>query len=221
MWDTLCTFSPLLCGLLYSLLLSCYRWHPSLWTLYIKLISQSFFLPCSYFVSCFTVSQYHGRHIIINVSRSKCEYFVFSVFDMEACTFHDIILLILWDGWMVCTACYVKPCLSRLHGRDVFTTCSFWTIGPTCLLKQRYFSTGQTSCSSLYSMLYNTFFLKVVSKVRPAAYTMYNSQNWISFKRTDDRDTIYDGCNMIKGTPLSLIFKLRLCNLKAFLWSEY
>lgn len=193
----------------------------SLNTVYQIDFSVLFLTVLVFFVSCFTVSQYHGRHIIIIVSRSKCEYFVFSVFDMEACTFHDIILLILWDGWMVCTACYVKPCLSRLHGRDVFTTCPFWTIGPTCLLKQRYFSTGQTSCSSLYSMLYNTFFLKVVSKVRPAAYTMYNSQNWISFKRTDDRDTIYDGCNMIKGTPLSLIFKLRLCNLKAFLWSEY
>lgn len=36
--------------------------------------------------------------------------------------------------------------------------------------------------------------------MRPAAYTMYNSLNWISFKRTDDRDAIYDGCNMIKGT---------------------
>lgn len=137
----------------------------SLNTVYQIDFSVLFLTVLVFFVSCFTVSQYHGRHIIINVSRSKCEYFVFSVFDMEACTFHDIILLILWDGWMVCTACYVKPCLSRLHGRDVFTTCPFWTIGPTCLLKQRYFSTGQTSCSSLYSMLYNTFFLKVVSKV--------------------------------------------------------
>lgn len=44
------------------------------------------------------------------------------------------------------------------------------------------------------------FFLEVVSEPRPAAYTMYNNLNWISFKRTDDRDTIYDGCNMIKGT---------------------
>lgn len=49
-------------------------------------------------------------------------------------------------------------------------------------------------------MLYNIFFLKVVSRVRPAAYTMYNSLNQTSFKRTDDRDAIYDGCNMIKGT---------------------
>lgn len=114
--------------------------------------------------------------------------------------FMKCILLISRDGWMVCTVCYVKPRLFRPHERDVFTICPFWTIGPTCLLKQRYFSTGQNSCSSLYSMLYNTFFLKVVSKARPAAYTMYNSLNWISFKRTDDRDTIYDGCNMIKGT---------------------
>lgn len=36
--------------------------------------------------------------------------------------------------------------------------------------------------------------------MRPAAYMMYKSLHWISFKRTDDRDTIYDGCNMIKGT---------------------
>lgn len=58
------------------------------------------FLPCSYtFVFCFTVSQYHGRHIIINVSRSKCEYFVFSVFDMEACTFHEMYIVDLM-GWM-------------------------------------------------------------------------------------------------------------------------
>lgn len=127
--------------------------------------------------------------------------------------FMKCILLISWDGWMVCVqSVNVKPRLFPPHQRaregeresgrerDVFTMCPFWTIGPTCFLKQRYFSTGQNSCSSLYSMLYNIFFLKVVSEVRPAAYTMYNSLNWISFKRTDARDTIYDGCNMIKGT---------------------
>lgn len=105
------------------------------------------------------------------------------------------------DEWMdgVYSLLCNRVCF-RPHERDVFTIRPFWTIGPTCLLKQRYFSTGQNSCSSLYSMLYNTFFLKVVSGVRPAAYTMYNSLNWISFKRTDDRDAIYDGCNMIKGT---------------------
>lgn len=50
--------------------------------------------------------------------------------------------------------------------------------------------------------------------MRPAAYTMYNSLNWISFKRTDDRDTIYDGCNMIKGTLWVWSSNLGLCNLK-------
>lgn len=130
-----------------------------------------------------------------------CKYFVFSVFDMEVCTFHEmyIVDLMEWMDGVYCLLCINHVCF-RPHRRDVFTICPFWTIGPTCLLKQRYFSTGHNSCSSLYSMLYNTFFLKVVSNVRPAAYTMYNSLNWISFKRTDDRDTIYDGCNMIKGT---------------------
>lgn len=57
--------------------------------------------------------------------------------------------------------------------------------------------------------------------MRPAAYTMYISLNQTSFKRSDDRDTIYDGCNMIKGTHWVWSSNLVLCNLKAFLWSEY
>lgn len=92
-------FPPLpLCGLLCSLLLpSCYRRHlPVSLTLYIKLI---FLTVLVFFVSCFTVSQYHSRHIIINVSRSKCEYFVFSVSDAEACTFHEMYIVDL-TGWM-------------------------------------------------------------------------------------------------------------------------
>lgn len=159
-------------------------------------------------------------YIIINVSRSKCEYFVFSVFDMEVCSFHEMYIVDLM-GWMDCVyslLCKITSVVSSWE-RCIYYV-SFWTIGPTRLLKQRYFSTGPNSCSSLYSMLYNISFLKVVSKERPAAYTVYNSLNWISFKRTDDRDTIYDGCNMIK-VLMSLIYKLRLCNLKAFLWSEY
>lgn len=124
--------------------------------------------------------------------------------------FMKCILLISWDGWMACTVCSVKPCLF-LPQREVYLLCVpfeqlvqhvFWNRGISLHIK--------TSCSSLYSKLYNTFFfLEVVSEPRPAAYTMYNNLNWISFKRTDDRDTIYDGCNMIKGTHWSLIFKLR------------
>lgn len=53
----------------------------SLNTVYQIDFSVLFLTVLVFFVSCFTVSQYHGRHIIINVSRSKCEYFVFSVFD--------------------------------------------------------------------------------------------------------------------------------------------
>lgn len=104
MWDTLCTLFFLL-GFFCSLLLpSCYRVHPSLLTLYITLIFHSFFLTALvFFVFCFTVSQYHGRYKIINVSKSKCEYSVFSVFDMEACSFHEVYIVDLmgWmDGWM-------------------------------------------------------------------------------------------------------------------------
>lgn len=97
------------------LLPSCYGRHHRLLTLYIRLISQSLFFFLTvlvFFVFCYTVSQYHGRQIIINVSRSKCEYFVFSVFDMEACTFHEMYIVDLmgWmNGWMVCTVCCVKP----------------------------------------------------------------------------------------------------------------
>lgn len=98
------------------------------------------------------------RHIIINVSRSKCDYFVFSVFDMEACVLLMKCILLLWqDGWSVQS--YVKPHLFFVLMRDVFTISRFWTIGPMCLLKRRYFSTGSSSCSSLYGMLYNTFLL--------------------------------------------------------------
>lgn len=86
---------------------------PSLNTVYQIDFSVFFFLTVLvFFVFCFTVSQYHGRQIIINVSRSKCEYFVFSVFDMEACTFHEMYIVDLmgWmNGWMVCTVCCVKP----------------------------------------------------------------------------------------------------------------
>lgn len=93
-------FFFLLCGLLCSLLPSCYRRPPSLFnTVYQIDFSVLFLTVLVFFVSCFTVSQYHGRHIIINVSRSKCEYFVSSVFDMEACTFHEMYIVDL-TGWM-------------------------------------------------------------------------------------------------------------------------
>lgn len=77
---------------------------PSCYSLIVYQIDLSV-LFLAVLVFCFTVSQYHGRHIIINVSRSKCEYFVFSVFVMEACTFRQCILLILRaDEWrLVCT----------------------------------------------------------------------------------------------------------------------
>lgn len=160
MWDTLCTFF-FLCGLLCSSSSELLQMtSQSLNTVYQIDFSVLFLTVLVFFVFCFTVSQYHGRHIIINVSRSKCEYFVFSVFDMEACTFHEMYIVDLtrWmDGWCVQSVMWNHVCF-RPHERDVFTICPFWTIGPTCLLKQRYFSTGQNSCSSLYSMLYNTFF---------------------------------------------------------------
>lgn len=102
LWDTLCTFFSL-CGL-------CVLSPSSSSSKLLQMTSRSLnavyqidfsvlFLLCSYSVSCFIVSQYHGRHIIINVSRSKCEYFVFSVFDMEVCTFHEMYIVDL-IGWM-------------------------------------------------------------------------------------------------------------------------
>lgn len=144
---------PPLCGLLCSFLLpSCYRWHPSLLTLYIKLISRSLFLTVLvHFVLCFTVSQYHGRHIIINVSRSKCEYFVFSVFDMELCTFHEMYIVDLMrrmDG-MYSLLCKTMSVSSSERG--VYLLCvPFEQLVQHVFWKQRYFSTRQNSCSSLY-----------------------------------------------------------------------
>lgn len=95
------------------LLPSCYGRHPvSQHCISDWFLSLFFLTVLVFFVFCFTVSQYHGRQIIINVSRSKCEYFVFSVFDMEACTFHEMYIVDLmgWmNGWMVCTVCCVKP----------------------------------------------------------------------------------------------------------------
>ena len=95
-----------LCGLLCSSSKLLRTTSPSLNTVYqIDFSVSLFFLTVLvFFVFCYTVSQYHGRQIIINVSRSKCEYFVFSVFDMEACTFHEMYIVDLmgWmDGWCV------------------------------------------------------------------------------------------------------------------------
>lgn len=77
----------------------------SLNTVYQFDFSVLFFSPCSY--TCLLLhrlsSIMSSRHIFINVSRSKCEYFVFSVFDTETCTFHEmyIVALMGWmDGWM-------------------------------------------------------------------------------------------------------------------------
>lgn len=50
----------------------------------------------------------HQRHHIINVSRSKCDYLVFSVFDMEVCVLLMKCILLIWqDGWSVQS--YVNP----------------------------------------------------------------------------------------------------------------
>lgn len=74
----------------------------SLLTLYIKCFLSPF-SNCAGILSSASLSQYHSRRIIINVSRSKCEYFVFSVFDMELCTFSWSVYC--WshgmDGWHV------------------------------------------------------------------------------------------------------------------------
>lgn len=101
---------------------------------------------------------------------------------------------------MACTVCYVKPCLF-LPQREVYLLCVpfeqlvqhvFWNRGISLHVK---------TVVAVYTVCCITPFSKKSSQnVRPAAYTMYNNLNWISFKRTDDRDTIYDGCNMIKGT---------------------
>lgn len=114
MWDTLCTFFFFFSSVGFCVLLpSCYGRHPvSQHCISDWFLSLFFLTVLVFFVFCFTVSQYHGRQIIINVSRSKCEYFVFSVFDMEACTFHEMYIVDLmgWmNGWMVCTVCCVKP----------------------------------------------------------------------------------------------------------------
>lgn len=158
---------------------------------------------CLYVLSSASLSQYHSRHII-SVSRCKCKYFLLCIwyggvyFSWNVyCWSHGMY------GWMwtlACTVCYVKPRLFLLHEKDVFTVSLFEQLVQHVFWNRGISLHVMNSCSSLYSMLYNIFFLKVVSQVRPAAYTMYNSLNWISFKRTDDRDTIYDGCNMIKGT---------------------
>lgn len=36
--------------------------------------------------------------------------------------------------------------------------------------------------------------------MRLSANDIYNNLNWTSFKRSVDKDDIYDGCNMIQGT---------------------
>lgn len=125
---------------------SCYRWRQSLLTLYITLISRAPFIPCSnaFCLMLHCLSQYHGWYIIINVSRSKCDYFVFSVFDMELCTFHEmyIVDLMRWMNGMYSPLCknHVSFFLTE---RELYLLCPFSTIGPTCLLKLRYFSTRQ------------------------------------------------------------------------------
>jgi len=156
LWDTLCTFTPspiLHPSFMFS---SSSKLLPSTSQsldagYQLSFISQSFF----YFLTALVfVSEYRGRHIII-VSRSECEYFVSSVFDTEARTFHEMYIVHL-VGWMDGRRCIY--CVSLLF--------FFFTIGPTCFLKQRYFSTGQNSCSSLYSMLYNILFSKKSSPKR-------------------------------------------------------
>lgn len=82
---------------------SCYRWqfHPL----------DFFFQSSSGNCACTLVLLFSGHqrhHIIINVSQSKCDYLVFSVFDTEACVLlMKCILLIRQDGWSVQS--YVNP----------------------------------------------------------------------------------------------------------------
>lgn len=149
----------------------CTFFFSSLWTfvLFFQAVTDDNFIPFFFQSSsgncaCTLVLLFFGHqryHIIINVSQSKCDYLVFSVFDMEACVLLMKCILLIWqDGWMECTVLCKSTSVFVLM-RDVFTIGRFWTIGPTCLLKQRYFSTGSNSCSSLYGMLYNTFFAEL------------------------------------------------------------
>lgn len=112
------------CGLLLSLLPRCYRWHTSLLTPYIKLISQSFSYCARILcllLHCLSVS---CRHIIINVSWSKRGCSVFSVFGgvyfswSVYCWFHEL------DGWPV-QSCYVKPHPFLPHEREMYLLCPF------------------------------------------------------------------------------------------------
>lgn len=147
----------------FSLLgLLCFSSSKMLLSLYIKLISKSF--SCRACLSA-SLSLYNGCHIIINVSRSKCEYFF-----LFSYLFWKLVLswnVYCWSsGWMCggrCVQSYVKPGLLLPHESICYL--SLWTISPRYLLKQRYFSTSLSSCSSLYIMLYNTLFSKSCLKI--------------------------------------------------------
>lgn len=118
-------FFLLLCGLFCSLLPSCYRRHPSLLTLYINLISQSFFSHrARILVFCFTVSQvscqvatYSSMSLDPSANILSSLYLI-----RRRVLFMKCILSLSWDGWMdgwmACTVCFFLT-------RDVFTTCPF------------------------------------------------------------------------------------------------
>lgn len=149
-----CTFFFLLCGLLCC----------SSKLLQTTISSSGFLFPvllwklCLY--SCFTVFRasappHNHQRVSVQV-RLSC---LLCIQYGGMCTSHEMYIVDL-AGWMECTVLCKSTSVFVLM-RDVFTIGRFWTIGPTCLLKQRYFSTGSNSCSSLYGMLYNTFFAEL------------------------------------------------------------
>lgn len=94
---------------------SCYRrqFHPL----------DFFFQSSSGNCACTLVLLFFGHqrhHIIINVSQSKCDYLVFSVFDYGGvCTSHEMYIVDL-AGWMECTVLCKSTSVFVLM-RDVFT----------------------------------------------------------------------------------------------------
>lgn len=179
MWDTahFFSFSVEFCVVLPS----CYRW---------EFQSLDFFsspFPTVLVLSCFSVLIGHQRrHIIINVSRSKCDYFVFSVFNMEACVLLMKCILLLWqDGWSVQS--YVKPHLFSSSWEMYLLLVAFEQLVQR-VFWNRGISLQVQTVVAVYTVCCITPFCWAVSELRWAAYTMYNSLTWTSFQRTDDRE---------------------------------
>lgn len=137
----------------------------SLLTLYIKLILVS----VNVLVSLSFASESWSPH---NVSRCKCKYLLLCIW-YGGVYVHEMYIVNL----MGCMACTVWLFLMRSIDCVPFEQSVqdvFWNRGISLHV--------WNTCSSLYG----------VSKVRPAAYTMYNDWNWISFKRSEMLYTMMD-----------------------------